>query len=156
VSARGFGYLNKNIEDVVFLTLTFSNGVCAHIHVSWLDPQKIRRVTLVGSRKMLVYDDVSPDEKIMLFDRQVEKIPTSGSPQDFRDFAEFQLKVRSGDILLPHFPFKEPLHVECEHFVDCIRTGKTPLTDGQHGLQVVRVLEAADRSIKKDGLLQKV
>ncbi len=155
VSARGFGYLNKSIEDVVFATLTFPNGVCAHLHVSWLDPQKVRKVTVVGSKKMLVYDDVS-DDKILLYDRQVEKIPTSSSPQDFRDFAEFQMQIRSGDVVIPHFPFREPLQVECEHFVESIRTGKKPLTDGRHGLDVVRVLEATDRSIKAQGALQKI
>lgn len=156
VSARGFGYLNGKVEDVVFMTLLFANGVSANVHVSWLDPQKVRRMTLVGSKKMVVYDDVSQDQKIMVYDRAVEKIPTSSSPQDFKDFAEFQLRIRNGDVIIPQFPFREPLLNECEHFIDCIRTGKKPLTDGRHGLDVVRVLEAADKSIKQQGTIQKI
>lgn len=155
VNARGFGYLNQKVEDVVFMTLTFPNGVSANVHVSWLDPQKVRKLTVVGSKKMLVYDDVSQEARIMLYDRNVEKIPWQNSP-DFKDFAEFQLKVRSGDVLIPHFPFTEPLQVECEQFIEAIKSGKQPLTDGEHGLDVVRVMEAAERSMKQGGVPQEV
>jgi predicted dehydrogenase len=151
VSARGFVYLQDQIEDVVFITLVFAKNVSAHIHISWLDPHKVRRMTVVGSRKMAVYDDVSADARIVLYDRGVDRIPTADSPRDFKSFAEFQLRLRSGDVTIPALTFPEPLQVECQHFVDCIRNGQRPLTDGEHGLAVVRVLAAAQRSIGARG-----
>jgi predicted dehydrogenase len=151
VSARGFAFLQPGIDDVVFMTLDFSNGVGAHVHISWLDPHKVRRMTVVGSRKMAVYDDVSPDAKIVIYDKGVDKIPTADSPRDFKGFAEFQLLPRHGDVTIPALDFPEPLKLECQHFVDCIREGKTPLTDGQSGLDVVSVLEAAQRSLDAGG-----
>ena len=151
VSARGFDYLQAGIEDVVFMMLVFPSDVAAHIHISWLDPQKVRRMTVVGNRKMIVYDDVSANAKLTLYDRGVDRVPTSQSPRDFKSFAEFQLLQRSGDVTIPAFKFPEPLHLECAHFVECIRTGQRPLTDGLHGLQVVKVLEAAQRSMTHAG-----
>lgn len=156
VSARGFCCLQQGIEDVVFMTLAFRNGMGAHVHISWMDPQKVRRMTVVGSRKMAVYDDVSTDAKIKIYDRGVERIPNSESPRDFQTFAEFQLLPRRGDIVIPALDFPEPLQLECQHFIDCILEGKRPLTDGQHGLDVVRVLEAAQHSLEKLGLPQRI
>jgi predicted dehydrogenase len=151
VSARGFDYLQRGIADVVFMTLVFPSRVAAHVHISWLDPQKVRRMTVVGSRKMLVYDDVSSDAKLVLYDRGVDRVPTSESPRDFGSFAEFQLLLRSGDVTIPSLKFPEPLRLECAHFVECIRTGQRPLTDGRHGLSVVKVLEATQRSLDNNG-----
>jgi predicted dehydrogenase len=149
VSARGFSYLSNGIEDVVFVTLQYANGVGAHLHLGWLDPRKVRLMTLVGSKKMLVYDDVSLDGKIQIYDKGITGL------QDFLDapesFAEFQFQLRVGDLVIPTIPFSEPLQTECQHFIDCIQNEERPLTDGLNGLRVVRVLEAADRSLKQDG-----
>jgi predicted dehydrogenase len=149
VTARGFSCLNTGIEDVVFATIEYPSGIGAHLHLGWLDPRKVRQMTLVGSKKMLVYDDVSLDAKIQIYDKGVVR-PERGldAPQSF---AEFQLQLRVGDITIPTLQFNEPLHTECRHFVDCITTGAPPLTDGWNGLRVVRVLEAAEQSIKQGG-----
>lgn len=151
VSARGFSCLNGRIEDVVFVTLDYPNGVGAHLHLGWLDPRKIRLMTLVGSKKMLLYDDVSLDEKIRLYDKGIANL------HDFMEapesFAEFQYQIRVGDVVAPTLQFDEPLHRECRHFVDCISDDQKPLTDGSKGLKVVRVLEAAEKSMKQRGKL---
>src|SRR5581483_10428560 len=107
----------------------------AHIHVSWLDPNKVREVVVVGSRKMIVYDDVDPDHMIQVYDERAET------------FGEFKLLLRTGDLLVPKIRFAEPLRNEMAHFVECIETGAEPLTDWLNGLEVVRVLEAADASL---------
>lgn len=151
VSARGFAYLQPDVEDVVFMTATFPGGISAHVHISWLDPHKVRRMTVVGSRKMVVYDDASVDARIVLYDRGVDRVPTVDSPRDFGSFAEFQLALRRGDITIPALKFPEPLQVECQHFIDCILDGRAPLTGGQHALEVVKVLEAAQQSLDADG-----
>ena len=156
VSSRGFDYIQQGIPDVVFMTLRFRSGVAAHIHISWLDPQKVRRMTIVGASKMAVYDDVSLDAKLTLYDRGVDKVPTAHSPRDFRDFAEFQYQLRRGDVTIPALKFIEPLQLECAHFIECVQTGRTPLTDGKHGTAVVRVLEAAQRSIERRGIPEEI
>ena len=149
VSARGFSYLNSGIEDVVFVTLEYPNGVGAHLHLGWLDPRKMRLMTLVGSKKMLVYDDVSLDAKIQIYDKGISNL------DDFlktpETFAEFQFQLRMGDLVIPTIHFGEPLHSECQHFIDCIQHSRQPRTDALNGLKVVRVLEAAERSISQDG-----
>lgn len=149
VSARGFSYLNSGIEDVVFVTLQYPNGVGAHLHLGWLDPRKVRLMTLVGSKKMLVYDDVSLDAKIQIYDKGIADL------HDFLDtpesFAEFQFQLRVGDLVIPTIHFSEPLQSECRHFIDCIQNEMRPLTDGLNGLRVVRVLEAAEQSLRQDG-----
>jgi len=151
VRAHGKDYLQKGIEDVVFMDLEFGSGVIAHVHVSWLDPQKVRKMTVVGADKMAVYDDASPDAKIRIFDKGFSKMPSAESPRDFDTFGEFQLLQRSGDVHIPNFKFTEPLRNECLHFIECIKENKSPLTDAKHGLEVVRVLEAAQRSLKDMG-----
>ncbi|MFQ5668823.1 MAG: Gfo/Idh/MocA family protein, partial [Candidatus Binatia bacterium] len=151
VTARGFAYLQERVEDVVFMTLVFPGSISAHIHISWLDPRKVRQMTVVGSRKMAVYDDLSTDARIVLYDRGVDRVPTADSPRDFKSFAEFQLRLRSGDVTIPALNFPEPLRLECQHFVDCIRQGQPPLTSGSHGLEVVKVLAAAQQSIRSHG-----
>jgi len=145
VDAHGYAYLQPGIEDVVFMNLEYAGGQAAGVHVSWLDPNKVRRMTVVGSKKMVVYDDVSPDAKIRLYDKGIDKRPNGlGS---YATYGEFQLLRRAGDILIPKLDFTEPLRAECQAFVDAIRTGEPPLADGRNGLAVVEVLEAADRAM---------
>lgn len=139
--------IRKNIEDVAFLTLRYPGDVLAHVHVSWLNPNKIRSTTVVGSKKMLVYDDISALEKIRIYDKGVTVTP------HYDTFGEFQLSYRYGDILIPRLDDSEPLKVACQHFVDCVEKGASPLSSGAHGLSVVRVLEAAVASMREDGRL---
>lgn len=149
VSAIGWGvdYIQSGIEDVVFATLTWANRITAHIQVSWLDPGKIRRMTLVGSRKMIVYDDVSED-KIAIFDKGIDRVPRVGQDMAFDNFSNYQLLHRTGDVLLPKIDFQEPLKSEASHFLDCIRNGTTPLTGPKHARDVVAVLEAVEKSLR--------
>jgi predicted dehydrogenase len=144
VSARGQSYLQEGIEDVVFLTLNFGGKAMGHVHVSWLDPHKIRRITIVGSQRMAVFDDLEANEKLKIYDKGAE-VNT-----DYDTFAEY-VGLRFGDITVPYIRVGEPLRVECEHFLECVRDRKTPLSDGQDGLRVVKVLEAADRSLEGNG-----
>lgn len=150
VTAKGFTFLQDGIEDVVFSSLDFSSGCAAHIHVSWLDPVKTRRVVVVGSKKMLVYDDVSSESKITLYDKGIDKKDIVRNLPDIESFASFHFENRYGEIRIPHLRFQEPLALECQHFVECIQEGKEPLTSGESGLDVVRVLEDAQRSLKGD------
>jgi len=145
VSATGRAYVRPGIEDVAFLTLEYPGNQIAHIHVSWLDPNKIRQATFVGSRKMLVYDDVSSLEKIRVYDKGVEKLA------HYDSFGEFQLSYRYGDIVIPKIDQIEPLKVEAAHFINCLQGTETPLSDGATGLQVVEVLEKACESIRGEG-----
>ena len=150
ITARGHAFIQDGIEDVVFMNMEYPGGIGASVHISWLDPHKVRRMTVVGSEKMVVYDDVSADAKITVYDRGVtKKLLDAGSASlgGFGTFGEFQLLLRAGDVLIPKVDFVEPLKVECQHFVDAVRTGETPLTDGRHGLGVVRALEAAQLSL---------
>ena len=147
VAARGLTFLQDGIPDVAFMDLDFPSGRAAHIHVSWLDPHKTRRMTVVGSKKMLVYDDVSAEAKITLYDRGIDKRNILRDLPDIESFGQFQLMRRSGDVYIPKIDFEEPLRVECRHFVECVRLGRAPLADGQNGVAVVAVLEAAQRSL---------
>ncbi len=147
VMARGYSYIQPGIEDVIFMNLDFPGGIGSNVHISWLDPNKIRCMTVVGSKKMVVYDDVSADAKIRIYDKGVTKKPNNTSPGRYESFGEFQLMLRAGDVLIPSFNFPEPLKIECQHFVECIQSGKQPITDGYDGLRVVRVLEAAQEAI---------
>ena len=141
VSAVGVSYIQPGIEDVVFATLKWESGITGHVHVSWLDPGKTRKMTLVGSRKMVIYDDVS-DDKIVILDKGVEVVPKIGEKMDYDQSDSYQLIHRTGDIWLPKISFQEPLKVEAAHFLDCLQTGKTPLTGPQHARDVVNILEA--------------
>ncbi len=147
VSATGHCYVQREaeIEDVAFLTLEYPGRQLAHIHVSWLDPNKIRECTFVGSKKMLVYNDVSSLEKIRVYDKGVDVQP------HYDNFGEFQLSYRSGDIFIPRIDQVEPLKNETSHFIDCIMGRAECISNGRHGLEVVRVLEKACESIKADG-----
>jgi predicted dehydrogenase len=151
VSATGLTQLQSGIEDVVFAILEFEDGMMAHIHNSWLDPNKIRKMTFVGSSKMVVYDDVSADAKIQVYDKGIDKKDISRDLGSYDDFGKFQLIHRAGDLLIPKIDFVEPLRVECRHFAECVIEGKQPITDGENGLRVVKVLEAAQQSIRDGG-----
>src|SRR5207247_1932282 len=146
VAANGVDYIQPGVEDVVFATLTWKSRVTAHVHVSWLDPGKVRKVTVVGSRKMVVYDDVNED-KIAVYDKGVDRVPKVGERMDFDQPAGYQILHRTGDILLPRIDFQEPLKVESSHFLECVRTGKTPLTGARHARDVVAILEAGETSL---------
>ena len=142
VATNGMAYLQQDVADVAFATVFFDGGALAHLHTSWLDPHKIRKVTVVGSRKMAVIDDGAGAEKVRLYDK--------GVVDSYDNYGE-SLAVRSGDIYIPKISMQEPLRLECSHFVECIRTGETPRTDGRSGLDVVRILEAAQRSLREGG-----
>jgi len=144
VVARGSAFLQGRVEDVVFVDLRFPGGKLAHVHVSWLDPHKLRKFTVVGSQKMVVFDDMEASEKIRVYDKGVDR---AGEVVSYGD----ALTVRSGDILIPKISLQEPLAIECRHFVECIRERKAPLTDGHDGLRVVRVLAAAQASLEAGG-----
>jgi len=146
VSAVGRGCVKCDIPDVAFVTLRFPSGALAEVQLSWLSPVKLRRTLVVGSKKMLVYDDTESVEKVKVFDHGVN-VSEPGS------FGEFQLSYRTGDIVSPHLDPREPLFVEAEHFVACIRTGTTPKTDGANGLRVVRALERSETSMRSNGLV---
>jgi predicted dehydrogenase len=138
------------VADVAFLTLFYPNGRLAHVHVSWLDPHKTRKLTLVGSRKMAVFDDMEASEKVRLYDKGVDR------PPDGTADAEIALKLRFGDILIPRIETEEPLARECRHFIESIRNARQPRSDGRDGLRVVAALEAAQRSLEAQGAPQPV
>ncbi|KJJ84841.1 oxidoreductase domain-containing protein [Candidatus Omnitrophus magneticus] len=148
VSARGQYYLQKGIEDVVFLSLYFKDQKMAQIQISWLDPHKERKLTIVGSKKMLVFDDVENVEKIKIYDKGITVEQQKGEFDSYGDY----LTLRSGDIYLPYVDMVEPLRVECRHFLECIKENKKPFTDGESGLEVVRILEKAQESLKQGGM----
>ena len=145
VVAQGLSFLQEDVEDVVFVTLLFDGNVIAHVQVSWLDPSKVRRTTVVGSKKMIIYDDVASEGKIKIYDKGVLKVGNDAI------YGEYQIKLHSGDIYIPKIDMTEPLRNECIHFIECIEAGQQPLTDGHNGWQVVRILEAAQRSLKSGG-----
>ncbi len=145
VNCQGKAHFHPGIEDVATTTLNFKNGIIAFIHSSWLDPNKIRRTTIVGSRRMLVYDDIEPQEKIKIYDKGVEV------PPYYDTYADFHFSYRYGDIYSPRIEDYEPLKKECDHFIECIKRGIPPLTDGYNGLRVVSILEAASKSLKLSG-----
>jgi predicted dehydrogenase len=144
VSCIGGDYLRDGIEDVAFIDILFEDGSIAHIHVSWLDPHKTRKLTLVGSKKMAVFDDMESSEKIKIFDKGVTSAP------QFAQYGE-EIALRFGDIVIPYLKMQEPLYLECKHFINCILEGKQPVSDGRNGLEVVRILEACDRSLSQGG-----
>jgi predicted dehydrogenase len=144
VSARGASYLQDGIEDVVFANLRFADGKMAQVQVSWLDPHKVRKLTVVGTKKMAVFDDMESAEKVRIYDKAAEK-------QGYESYGE-SITLRFGDIVIPHMSPSEPLKLECQHFVECVQSGDTPVSDGRDGMRVVRVLEAAQRSLAEDGV----
>lgn len=154
IAVRAFGksYVREGIEDDAHISIEFKNNVVANLHVSWLDPCKIRRTTIVGNRKMLVFDDVAADEKIKIYDKGVAIQKNNIPKQPYYDtYEQWALTYRTGDVYAPKVDSKEPLSVMANHFIDCIKNSKKPLTGGNSGLRVVEVLEAAQQSLKKDG-----
>ena len=138
----GMDFIQNGIDDVVFLSIVYPRKIIANIHVSWLDPQKVRKMIVVGSRKMVVYDDMA-DDKIAIYDKGIDKKAILGQNMDFDHPQPEQFNYRSGDILLPQIKFTEPLRTEADHFVDCIRSGKEPITGASHARNVVSILEKA-------------
>lgn len=145
VGASGGSYVLKGVQDIAYLHLLFPERIIAHIHVSWLDPCKVRRLTVVGSRKMAVYDDVEPAEKIRIYDKGVDVPPYTDT------YEEFHLSYRYGDVLIPHIDPTEPLRLECDDFIESIVNHVDPQCGGDAGLRVIRVLEAAARSLENGG-----
>jgi predicted dehydrogenase len=150
VTARAADCIGTGIPSVGYATFRYPDNVLAHIRASWLDPSKTRRITVVGSEKMVIYDDVEPLEKIRVYDKRVQAIRHTAT------YGEFQFAYHYGDVTIPFIRHEEPLRVQCQHFVECIVQGKTPLTDGVNGLRVVQVLEAIDESLKLDGVPVKI
>ncbi len=135
--AHGASYVREGVQDVVFCYLRVPSGIVAHLHLSWLDPHKERRLTVVGSRRMATFDDMLIEGKLTIYDK--------GFDENTRSWGEYI--ARSGDTFSPRIPNVEPLRIECEHFLECVRTGATPRSDGHSGLRVVRVLEKLQRSL---------
>lgn len=144
VSARGQSYVQDGIEDVVFLSLFFDNRIMAHIHLSWLDPHKVRKTTIVGQNKMAVFDDAEATEKLRIYDNHAEMPPA-------KSYGE-AIQVRFGDILIPRVETTEPLRLEVQHFIDCVNDRSTPTSDAHDGLRVIRIIEAAQKSMELDGV----
>jgi predicted dehydrogenase len=143
VHAVGRAYLRPGIEDVVFVAVEFADNRMGHVHVSWLDPHKTRRITVVGSKKMAVFDDMETSEKIRIYDKGAEAVLNEAYANS--------ITLHDGDITIPRVGMSEPLKLECQHFVDCVRTGARPRSDGRDGLRVVQILEAAERSLRNGG-----
>lgn len=145
VNCSGKAHVRPGIEDVTATCVHYDRERFATIHSSWLDPRKVRDMTIVGTKRMIAYDDVEPLEKIKVYDMRVEV------PPHYDTFAEFHYSYHYGDSYIPYVKQEEPLKVECQHFLDCIREGRKPLTGGREGLEVVRVLEAASASLHRNG-----
>jgi len=141
VAAVGNSFLQPGIAEVAFAHLTYRGNIAGHVQVSWLDPAKVRQITVVGSRKMLVYDDMSADARIAVLDKGIDVGSIDESLGEFESFSQYQLIVRAGDVWLPRVDFPEPLGVEVEEFARCVAEGATPVSDGRFGLEVVRTLE---------------
>jgi len=142
VEAFGGAFLRKGIEDVVFLFLDFPSGAISHVHVSWLDPRKVRLLTIVGSRKMVVFDDTLPEERVRIYDKGIDR------QENYENYGEY-FTLRFGDVIAPRVPNHEPLRLACADFLKAIREGRTPRSDGEAGLRVVRVLEAAEAALAR-------
>ena len=149
VQATGRSYIRKHIQDVVFVSLNFKGDIIAHIHASWLDPHKIRKFTIVGSKKMAVFDDMESSEKIRIYDKGFAWQKNAGTYETF-------LTLREGDIHIPKIDMVEPLRLECQHFIDCIVNKKQPFSDGENGLEVLKVLDAAQKSLEENDKIIKI
>ena len=145
INCRGSAHVTPGVEDVTTMCLNFRNNRSAIIQSSWLDPRKTREMTIVGSKRMIVYDDVAAIEKIRIYDARVER------PPHYDTFGEFHYAYHYGDMYVPYIKQEEPLRSECHHFLDCIKEGISPLTDGYRGLELVRILEASTQSLKLGG-----
>lgn len=145
VSATGSRLLNNPREDVGFVTLIYPDNIIGNIHVSWIDSNKERKISIVASKERIIFDDLNNLEKIRIYEKGIEV------ERQISNFGEFQLLLRDGDIISPKIEAYEPLKRECEHFLDCIKQKKNPLTDGKNGLEVVRVLESLQESLRQNG-----
>ena len=145
VSCQGSSHVTRGIEDVTMMHLNFRKNRCAFIQNSWLDPKKVRQMTVVGSQRMIVYDDTEPLEKLKIYDARVEV------PPHYDTFAEFTYSYHYGDSYVPYIKQDEPLKLECAHFLECIAEGGVPITNGQLGLEVVKILEASSKSLRHQG-----
>jgi predicted dehydrogenase len=151
VSAQGQCFIHEGVEDVVFGVLRFPSGVIGHLHLSWLDPFKTRKVTIVGSDKMAVFDDMNPDEKVKIFDKGVTHSGTAnGGEWQPASYGEY-VQLRHGDTYVPRISSEEPLRLQCRHFARCVRGTETPRSSGADGVAVVEVLEALQRSLDDNG-----
>jgi predicted dehydrogenase len=146
VSTRGVGCVRDDVEDVAYMTVMFDDGVLAHTRMSWLDPSKTRRLTVIGSEKMVVYDDLETLEKVKVYDKRVNAIRRTDT------FGEFQFSYHYGSVVSPYIRFEEPLRLEALHFLDCVQKRTRPITDGRNGLEVVKVIEAAQASLSSGGV----
>ncbi|HJT34358.1 MAG TPA: Gfo/Idh/MocA family oxidoreductase [Pirellulales bacterium] len=150
VTARGDSYLNPGVEDVVVANFTYPNQVLASIHAGWLNPRKVREITVVGEHKMVVWDDMNLSEPIRIYNRSVD---IDREPIYSDNFGTFRMQIRNGDVVLPYIQAAEPLAAECNHFIECIQGKREPINSGRNGLRVVRALEAADRSMRDRSML---
>ena len=145
ISCWGNAHVTPGVEDVTTMCVNFDQNRFATIQSSWLDPRKVREMTVVGTRRMIVYDDVQPLEKLRIYDMRVDR------PPHYDNFAEFQYSYHYGDSYIPYVKQEEPLKVECQHFLECIQHGRNPVTGGKQGLEVVKILEAANASLRQNG-----
>jgi predicted dehydrogenase len=153
VSALGQAYLNETVEDVIFATFTFAGGTMAHVHASWLNPRKTRQITAIGSKKMVLWDDLNIKDPIHIFDKRVEP-PAIENLEG--TFLEYKTMVVDGGSTTPKIQLNQPLQSECEHFLDCLESGERPRSDGNSGLAVVRALKAAEKSMQNGGVLTEI
>lgn len=150
ISAHGASCVQEGINDVVYATMRFPKNILAHMRLSWLDPRKTRQITVVGSKKMIIYDDVRSLEKIKIYNKGVKATPRTDT------FGEFTFAYHYGDVVIPHIDHKEPLRVQCQHFLDCVVEGLRPVSDGYSGMRVVQILEAAEQSLKDSGCIVRI
>ncbi len=153
VTACGTSYLNPNVEDVVVANFAYPDKVQACVHASWLNPQKVREITVVGERQMVVWNDIDLNEPVRVYHKSVD-VERSEAYAD--SFGTFRMQIRSGDVVIPRIDAAQPLDAECQHFLDCIQTGAKPINDGQLGLRVVGALEAAEESMRNRSLMTPV
>ena len=139
----GMDYVQKGIDDVTFMNITYPNNIMAHIHVSWLDPHKIRKMTVVGSKKMVVYDDIA-ENKVMIYDKGIDRMAVLGEQMDFDNPVTFSFNHRSGEVFIPVIDWVEPLKIEIDHFLKCIQNNIPCITGPEHAEKVVRILEMAE------------
>ena len=150
VSAYAKANVYKPVEDMAMITLKYPGDFMAHMRISWIDPHKVRQIVIVGSKKMLVYDDIKPTDKITIYDKGVK------APKHYDSFEEFKFAYRYGDVTIPPIEDVEPLKLECLHFLSCIENKKRPISDGENGLWVIKIVEAIQASIKNDARWERI
>ncbi len=157
VSARGERFIRKKIDDVAFISLSYPNRVLANIHVSWLDPKKIRQIVVTGSKKMLSWDDLATTGPVMIYDKGVFAVQDGEYKEPYYvNYGDFQLLTKEGDVTIPHLKLEEPLRAESRHFLDCIRGAANSVSGADEGVAVVKVLDAIQESIESGGKPVKV